>query len=169
MAFDGFSPFSLGQSGTSIGTSSFDLFHPFGGPKISSGPPIDHVADANARLSLDPTGKVSGYQVIQDDNGFTYTFTGPGADADAGLWVTLAGTAGDNGAYAINLDTYIQIPTGQNVGFRDRIWSIGGNYDSAPDSATFPWQTASWTITGGDPPAPSVSRNPIASSNNWTP
>lgn len=127
---------------------------------------IDHVADANARLSLDPTGKVAGYQVIQDDDGLTYAFNGDGADAYAGLWVTLTGTASWNGAYTFDGSRYNQIGSESRVDSVASIWQMGSDY-IANGANDYAWQ-AVWTIGAGDSPIPNVVRNPIASENNWS-
>lgn len=145
-------------------------------PRVVS---LPHVADANARLSLDPTGKVAGYQVIQDDNSTTYTFNGDGADADAGLWVTGAGNAEYNGPYTFNSggggsDTYSQIAglnTCHNNGLGTFPWLFNNDLRSyiSTDIVDYAWQESAWT-KGADVslPVPTVTRNPIASEANWT-
>jgi hypothetical protein len=139
-----------------------------------SATPSDHVADANARLSLDPTTHPTDtFQVIQDDDGLTYTFNGPGLDADAGLWVTGAGDDDWNGPYG--LDTghggYDLIAGGRSVeDSGGGIWVMDTNYIiTSPD--TYPWQ-GPWETPvegGGTPPAPTVVRNPMTSPENWDP
>ena len=95
-SFTTLSPFSNGGNQSSLARA----FNPFG-VAVSEAPAYDiEVADANARLSIDPTGKVAGYEVHQIDNDTIYEFQGAGADADAGLWVT--GSAGSDGAYQVN-------------------------------------------------------------------
>lgn len=137
-------------------------------PRVAS---IPHVADANARLSLDPTGKVAGYQVIQDDNSTTYTFNGDGSDADAGLWVTGAGFSDYDGAYSFDGTLYAQIGgVGHTVDTALGPWA----FHSDPDyigvgTPSYAWLTDSWTANNGADPAPTVARNPIASTSNWTP
>jgi hypothetical protein len=137
---------------------------------------LDHVADANARLSIDPSGKVAGYRVIQDDLPATYEFLGAGADADAGLWVTGAGTSEYNGPYTYNGSNYSQLKgvsascaTGGDGGIDPFHWAINTDVYRSNDAPPFAWQ-AEW-IAGppatGAPPAPTVTRNPIASEANW--
>lgn len=138
-----------------------------------SATPIDHVADANARLSLDPTTHPTDtFQVIQDDDGLTYTFIGPGADADAGLWVTGAGTVDRNGSYIFNGVDYSQIG-GSNTctGGIISVWQFNSearDYMSL-ETTDYAWQVTTW-IKGLNVanPVPVVIRNPIASEANWS-
>lgn len=108
----------------------------------------------------------AGYQVIQDDDGLTYTFNGDGADADAGLLVKDAGTTGDNGAWILDGDRYDLIANPTIRCDSGPTWQINSEYlISIPD--TYPW-SQSWITTGGIPPAPTVLRNPIASEASWS-
>lgn len=132
---------------------------------------LDHVADANARLSIDPTGKTAGYRVIQDDGPTTYEFLGDGTDVDAGLWVTGAGTTNWNDAYVKSGDRYDGINNGgarieEFSGPSSQDWVMGADYHINL-SSTFPW-TGPWLVDSGDSPPPIVARNPIASEANWT-
>lgn len=130
--------------------------------------PIDHVADANARLSIDPTGKTAGYRVIQDDGPTTYEFQGAGADTDAGLWVTGAGTTEWNQAYFWNDGStrYEGVLDGAKRVDSGPTWSMSGDY-AILTTQTYPWLSV-WTVVAGSVPAPTVARNPIASEANWT-
>lgn len=132
---------------------------------------LDHVADANARLSIDPTGKVAGYQVIQDSDGLTYEFLGGGVDADAGLWVTITGTGDWAGPYKVNSDRYDRIP--DDVRINELVPSMGNwrmeNTYHINTPSTFPWQDTWIADLGtGESPYPIVARNPIASEANWS-
>ena len=133
---------------------------------------LPHVADANARLSLDPTGKVAGYQVIQDDNSTTYTLQDV-ADDKPGLWVTGAGTADVDGPYTFNgTDTYTQIGgAGHTVtGSGGSPWTFNSDTVYVGDATTYAWQVVTWTLGSiGVDPVPVVARNPIAGLANWTP
>lgn len=136
----------------------------------SNAPTIPHVADANARLSLDPTTHPTDtFQVIQDDDGLTYTLTGPGADADAGLWVKGAGQEDCNGAYKFNGTRYDQITMVNRVQLSVTRWVfLGILYQGITSSLDYAWQETEWDAITGDPPAPVVTRNPIASEANWS-
>lgn len=133
-----------------------------------------NVADADARRSIDPTGKIAGFQVTQaDDPGFVYTFIGAGDDVDAGLWVTLAGTADYRGPYAFNgTTTYNQIGGASHTVVADGpggVWGFHSNPDYYGDQVkSFAWDTPGWLVgPGGINPAPAVDRNPMTSDNNW--
>lgn len=151
------------------------LFYPFGAifqgkgfsPPVFTNP-LDHVADANARLSLDPTTHPTNtFQVIQDDDGLTYTFTGPGADADEGLMVDLVpwianGTAGGKNYY--NNVGLPNDPASNSIVYVVTTWArlseFGGAVEAGTD-ANYPW-LSTWDTSV-------VTRNPIASEANWTP
>jgi hypothetical protein len=125
---------------------------------------LPHVTDDNARLSIDPTGKTAGYQVVQDSDGLTYTWNGPSTAAVAG--VTVSGTDADDGAFAVNGSDVKNNYTGLQVasllqwssGHSD--WELTGG-DSSSDDTTYPWE-ATWGIA-------TVTRNDIAAPSNWTP
>lgn len=111
----------------------------------------------------------AGYQVIQDDDGLTYTFNNNGADADAGLRVTGAGSDW-NGPYTFDgsliyyrITDNLLITRDEHTGF----WSAGADYIGA-DNVDYAWQTVTWAIGLGDPPTLEADRNPIASLANWS-
>lgn len=132
---------------------------------------IPNVADADARRSIDPTGKTTGFQVTQDDDpGFVYTFQGDGADADAGLRVVGAGSDDYNGSYAFDGSNYVKIDGGHyctGLG----MWLFDGSPSSyvTAEFPTYAWQVVTW-FSGGfnvsDPP-PTVTRNPFPNDRNW--
>jgi hypothetical protein len=137
---------------------------------------LDHVADANARLSIDPTGKTTGYRVIQDDGPTTYEFQGDGADSDAGLWVTGAGKARYNAPYIFNgTDTYTKIGAVETCHTRGggpapEQWTFDDDAEyRGSDTVSYAWETTTWnTLGGASNPVPTVARNPIASEANWS-
>lgn len=136
-----------------------------------SGVVLDHVADANARLSIDPTGKVAGYQVIQDDDGLTYTFHGDlGGDTVAGVFVAGAGSEDANGSYISAGSSYSQINGSHTFDTGTGTWSLNSNpYYVGVETVTYPWEITTWTAVDGMEPVPTVIKNPIACTANWTP
>lgn len=133
-----------------------------GGP-----PPLDHVADANERLSIDPTGKTAGYQVIQDDGPTTYEFIGDGTDSDAGLMVdgtlpcSVRGQESSKNYYnRVGVSDSLVNNVVYWTGSQWYIVMFGSNVDSTGEDVEFPW-LPTWSIAV-------VTRNPIASEANWT-
>lgn len=130
---------------------------------------LEHVADSNARLSIDPTGKGDGYKVIQDDDGQTYEFRDVGGDSFAGLWVTDSGTASWNGSYTFNgTDKYSNLNNSSRIQFTLAKWLASPDYTGNTNGLDYAWQETSWSALLGDPPSPTVARNPLASETNWT-
>lgn len=120
-------------------------------------------------------GPAYGYQVIQDDTGLggtIYTFNGDGADSDAGLWVSGAGTTDCNGAYTNSGSGYQEIGgihTFTSTG-SGGAWVINSDpfYENL-NITTYPWEGGDgYEQLTGDLPVPIVQRNPIASEANWS-
>lgn len=117
----------------------------------------------------------AGYQVVQDDDGLTYTFNGDiGGDTKAGLWVAGASESPQwNGAYTRDAGTgdYNGINNAKVVTPVDGLWSMETDYaaQSAGIGTSYAWDELNnpWVAGHGDPPT--VTRNPIASLDNWTP
>lgn len=153
-------------------TSMARSFAPF--RKLGS--TLDHVADANARLSLTETVTThqpiaAGYQVVQDDNSTTYTYGGDvGGDAGAGLLVTGAGTSDVNGSYTFDGATYTQIGGAGHTVSHEATWIFHSlNFYVGDDDQNYAWRTVSWSVVDGTGPVPTVARNAIAYAGNWTP
>lgn len=138
-----------------------------------SGAPLDHVADANARLSLDPTdpAHVPGFQVIQDADsgsgvGQVYTYNGPssaltalfidlGANEASGVY-TKRGTTGGKDYYNL-LGTADGTHTGISWDNLGGVLGVGwGIYSTeghllyySLDDTTYPWQATTWVRSEG--------------------
>lgn len=127
---------------------------------------LPHIADANARLSIDPTGKVAGYQVIQDSDGLTYTWNGPSTTDVAGVIVTgvdagvyfVGGVSGGKNSYTgiAPVDAFQII---WSPGHAD--WELNSEDDISSDDTTYPWE-ATWGIA-------TMTRSDMAAASNWTP
>lgn len=134
----------------------------------------DHVANANARLSL--TGISVGKHVIQDDNSTEYVYNG-GAEA---VQIIGAGTEAANGYYTkrgtFNGRPYYNLIGTPNataayaVSWSGSDWKIfkddGNNQYGSTDDVAYPWLVTTWSQNGGDTPVPTTAH--IASKNALT-
>lgn len=139
--------------------------------KITQGVAIQHVDDANERLSL--LGISVGTHIIQDDGPTEYIYNG---DAEAVL-VAGAGTEAANGYYTKRgtsngkgYFTLLGMPSHQvegGVSWDGSIWVIynaaGQLQYQSTDDVAYPWLVTTWTLVNGANPVPTTAH--IASKN----
>lgn len=141
-------------------------------PRVSS---LDHVADANSRLSL--VGISVGKHVFQDNNSTEYVYHG---DAEA-VQIIGAGTAAANGYYTkrgtfSGKPYFILLGQATPASFSvddpytvvwNARWQIndsgGTRFYQSLDAVSSPWLVTTWTAVTGDTPVPTTAH--IASKN----
>lgn len=99
------------------------------------------------------------------------TIAGAGTPEANGVLVGPTVAAGDPGNYGIG-DVIGATPNGNRAFFNGTEWSVGaiyfGGYSSTQNRA-FPWQLTDLIPDDGDAPAPTVTRNDVATEANWVP